>query len=107
MATRIYSLVAFSYIEGIVMNDSYAANFYSSAKLPLWPKEESGQMICEKFETCSFFQKYENELGSTQYQLLVENYCHGALMRRCARLIYEKEKGEKPPVNFSPIGEYM
>jgi hypothetical protein len=65
-------------------------------------------MICEKFEKCAFFKKHKKVLGSPQqYQLLVENYCHGALMRRCARLIYEKEKGEKPPVNFSPIGEYM
>jgi len=65
-------------------------------------------MTCEKFEKCAFFKNHKNALGSPrQYQLLVEHYCHGPLMCRCARLTYEKEKAEKPPVNLSPIGEYM
>lgn len=61
-------------------------------------------MTCENLEKCPFFQKHRDELAPTGYQLLVENYCKGALMERCARLEYESTKGEKAPANLSPTG---
>ena len=64
-------------------------------------------MVCEKFDKCPFFQKYKNVLVSADYKLLMENYCHGALMSRCARITYQKNTGEKPPDNLSPIGELL
>ena len=64
-------------------------------------------MTCEKLNTCPFFKKYREDLAPTDYQLLMENYCKGALMSRCARLQYEQKNAQKPPDNLSPIGEYL
>ena len=64
-------------------------------------------MLCERLNKCSFFKKYKEDLAPTDYQLLMENYCKGALMSRCSRLEYEQKNGHKPPDNLSPIGEYL
>jgi hypothetical protein len=64
-------------------------------------------MICERFSNCPFFKKHREDLAPTDYQLLMENYCRGALMSRCARLKYEQKNGHKPSDNLSPIGEYL
>lgn len=64
-------------------------------------------MSCDKFDACLFCQRYKDVLGSADYSLIVESYCKGALLSRCARLVYEKTNGEKPPVNMSPTGDFM
>lgn len=61
-------------------------------------------MPCKKLEACPFFQMHKDELGATDYQLIIEHYCKGPLMGRCARLIYESTRGEKAPDNLSPTG---
>jgi hypothetical protein len=64
-------------------------------------------MVCEKLKTCPFFKKYKEDLAPTDYELMIENYCKGPLTHQCARLNYEKEHGQKPPDDLSPIGEYI
>ena len=64
-------------------------------------------MPCEKLEKCPFFLKYKDELGATDYKLITEHYCEGHLMERCARLAYERSKGEKAPDNLSPTGVHL
>ena len=68
------------------------------------PDRRGVSMSCERLETCPFFEKYEGILEQRDYQLIIESYCEGALINQCARLIYEKTQGEKPPVNMLPSG---
>ena len=64
-------------------------------------------MSCEQLETCPFFDKYKEDLAPPDYQLIIESYCKGALMDKCARLVYEKTKGEKPPNDMMPSGAFI
>ena len=61
-------------------------------------------MPCKRLENCLFLQKYKDELGATGYQLIIEHYCKGPLVERCARLEFENTKREKAPDNLSPTG---
>jgi hypothetical protein len=62
------------------------------------------KMPCEKLEKCPFFEKHKDELTPTDYQLMVDYYCKGTLMKHCARLVYESTMDEKAPANLSPTG---
>lgn len=61
-------------------------------------------MLCEKFETCTFFKTYKGWLSRSDYDLLVSSYCEGALQSRCKRLKYLHEHGEEPPADLRPDG---
>ena len=73
------------------------------------PERRGGERImsCERLEICPFFDKYKDNLAPPDYQLIIESYCEGALMNQCARLVYEKTKGAKPPVNMLPSGAFI
>lgn len=58
---------------------------------------------CIKFNNCPFFAKFSDydEFNFTGFKNM---YCHGPLMRTCARATYRQRFGENPPDDLAPSG---
>ena len=61
-------------------------------------------MICERHETCAFFNTYKNNISTRQYELLLNTYCEGKLQAMCRRMKWRTEKNEEPPADLCPNG---
>jgi hypothetical protein len=59
--------------------------------------------LCEKFEKCAFFQKYEKSY-ETACKVFIEHYCRGSKMNECKRKEYSIQHGTPPPENMMPNG---
>lgn len=61
-------------------------------------------MLCERFENCTFYKAFKDQISTREYEFLIRSYCEGAFQERCKRLKYWRERGESPPAEMNPLG---
>ncbi len=60
--------------------------------------------LCERLESCGFFQTYGRQEGSS-WRGFVACYCMGPLVDRCARRVLGLRHGVEPAPEIMPSGE--
>ncbi len=58
--------------------------------------------VCKESSRCAFFLNYAQQ--ETFRKEHFNYFCFGPLAENCARRIFQKEKGEPPHDDYSPVG---